>query len=116
MDQNTRLYEELPDRVEYNEKTVRDYAQLLYELANFTVAQYSIAFGLGFGLLGAVGFSLLSRPANMSAMAVTGFVTVGVGGLILGSKFGDSKAVFLRLKAQEALCKVQIERNTRKGE
>ncbi|MDE3111778.1 MAG: hypothetical protein KGK34_02445 [Chloroflexota bacterium] len=93
--------------VEYDPSIIRRYAQGLYDRADSIVLLYAVLGGLAGA---AVGYAI--------AVAVRFDVALGaVGGIIvlalIGYAYGESRAFWLRLQAQTALCQVQIEQNTR---
>ncbi len=90
--------------IEYNAALIEEFAARLYAQANFLLIKYiggGLLLGLGLGGWGAVTteqpLALLLAPA----LAVVGYF------------YARDRAFMLKLKAQVALCQVQIEKNTR---
>ncbi len=98
---------------EYDPGTIRKYADQLYARANWIVAEYVIA-GTVLGFLGGGvwGFIIASEPSKPP----TATLAAVVAGALLGGLFysiGRSKALQLKAQAQQMLCWVRIENNTR---
>jgi len=98
---------------EYDPITIRDYADQLYTRANWIIAEYVIG---GFLLGGAGGgvwaYIMATNPNKLSFAQLGGLV----GGALLGALFypvGKQKALHLKAQAQQMLCWVRIESNTR---
>lgn len=91
--------------VQYEPKVIEEFAASLYATADAIVVGYSL---LG-GLVGAVGgYVVLQSAGALFALFVGALL-----GWLLGFATGRSKAFNLRLQAQQALCQVRIEANTR---
>lgn len=94
--------------VQYDPKVIQEFAERLYSRAKAIVVVAAV--------LGAiVGFPAgiwLSIAMTRSPSIPAGFVGCVLGGL-LGYVIGTQRAFLLRLQAQQALCQVEIERNTR---
>jgi hypothetical protein len=88
--------------VAYDEAVIVRMAERLYAEAGRVVVTYAF--------LGAVCLGL-GGMAFGGEMAVVG----GLLGLAFGAAIGNARAEALRLQAQQALCQVQIERNTRRA-
>lgn len=96
--------------VSYDENVIVSFAERLYHRASSMVAVCT----LGGAMIGAVpaviAFSITrARPDAIAIIAVL----VGLIGGVIGGMIGSERAFRLRLLAQQALCQVQIERNTR---
>ena len=100
----------------YDANIIQTFAVALYKKAKAVVIDYTVR-GAVLGAL--CGFALLlfmntrganNPPANAGGLII---ILVLVFGLI-GYRIGKSRAFDLKLKAQTALCQVQIEKNTRK--
>jgi hypothetical protein len=96
--------------VKYDADVLQKHAGKLYSRAN-TIILTATVFGV---LIGAAsGFFLENVVQSGSAPVV-----IGACGLILGAvgySFGSARAFALKLMAQQALCQVQIEMNTRRS-
>ncbi len=94
--------------VEYNPIVIRRYANMLYNRASgiiFTWTVLGLIPGFFAGLLIAKSFQSDFEIAGVCI----GLLIGGIGGYIIGS----DRAFALKLRAQLALCQVQIEYNTR---
>ena len=112
--------------VSYNSDVVQDLANRLYEQANWTPLSLSfqgLVVGVFLGIVlggGALSFSGRDPVSQLSSM-ITGslgavwisIISLGLLGAWSGYSRGRIKAFDLRLRAQEALCQVQIEKNCR---
>lgn len=87
--------------VKYEPKVIQKFADKLYSQAN------SIAFSYGFlgAIVGAIVGGLVVKEG--------GALIFGAVACVLGVAAGINKGAELRLKAQEALCRMHIEWNTR---
>jgi hypothetical protein len=97
--------------IEYDSKLIYNFAENLYKQAAQVIFS-STLFGVVLGLVaGGVGdyFRFGRAEIKLGVFAVAGAL---VGGL-LGFMAGQQKAFELRLRAQTALCQVNIEQNTR---
>ncbi|MCA6602996.1 MAG: hypothetical protein ACK5U6_13830 [Pseudanabaena sp.] len=92
----------------YDERILREFADRLYNRANFIVLGYTV---LG-GLIGVIAFASLFPGLFRSNESLAIMITSVIGGSI-GCAMGSEKAFWLKLQAQTALCQAQIERNTR---
>lgn len=95
--------------VAYDASVIEEFAEALYAQAKWIVVRYC-AMGAVIGL--AIGYGFAGAARLRGAEAVVGGL-VGAAGLVLGYSAGRARAFFLRLQAQQALCEVQIEKNTR---
>lgn len=96
--------------VSYDENVIVSFADRLYRRASSMVVAYML-FGVMVGVLPvviAMGMNHV-RPNAIGAVAAM----VGLIGGVIGAMVGSERAFTLRLLAQQALCQVQIERNTR---
>ena len=94
--------------VEYDVKFIKEYAGSLYKQAKSIVpAHFFIGIFIGFFVFGTISYKLIGD---------LDFLIVACGilcGGVMGYGSGNNKAVELKLKAQQALCQIQIEENTR---
>ena len=97
--------------IQYDAQVIRAHAQALYDQALVLVIFWTLVSAVvGGGITALIFYSILQKPlAIWLTAAVIG------GGLCGGLSYfiGQSKASLLRLRAQMALCLVQIENNTR---
>lgn len=89
----------------YNPAVIQKFADKLYSQANTIIFSCTL---LGLMAGGGGGYTLGDHSTN-TMFAVGGAV---IGGL-LGLAIGVARAFHLKLKAQTALCQMQIEQNTR---
>src|SRR5690242_13570576 len=96
--------------VQYDEKIIQQFADQLYRTAQGIVWSYTIWGALiGAGGIYATGQALGGHTTP--ALVVVLAVLFGAAGYALGTR----KAFDLKLRAQTALCTVQIEQNTRRA-
>lgn len=93
--------------VRYDAAVIRKFADRLYSSARLILVLATL---LGAGALGAVAW--LVAKGNGSDPGLVTLAAGAVGGLI-GGAIGMELGFMLRLRAQIALCQVQIEENTR---
>lgn len=100
---------------QYNADIIRKFASKLYTRANLIVIFYALI-----GALAGVALGELTWITFKSHLAVEHRISEQeastIGGLfcmLLGAAYGQARAFWLRLQAQQALCQVQIEENTR---
>jgi hypothetical protein len=117
----------------YEPQILEEFAEKLYKEAGEIISSYCVGSILGGGFLGlligaAAGFAqpfiasgtpapTAGNPLSFSDAvpvdaAIAGIAFAALGG-ILGYYWGKEKAFELKLKAQQALCQLQIEKNTR---
>lgn len=96
--------------VTYDESVIVAFAERLYRRAATIVITTALLFML-FGAAGGAAVAALSRMPTDSRNGLA--VVMGLIGAIIGAVIGSERAFTLRLMAQQALCQVQIERNTR---
>lgn len=94
--------------VEYSSDVIEQFAERLYKEADSIVWNYTAA---GFMLGGVAGF-LVFAPF-MLLLAIIPAVVAAVFCAIVARGMGQAAAFKLRLQAQQALCQVAIEKNTR---
>jgi hypothetical protein len=95
--------------VKYDPDILRKYANQFYMKANLEILGWSVV-GL---FLGAVlGVALLALKLNDVSPELL-FLGALVGGAFLGFLWGREKAFMLKVQAQQILCQVEIEQNTR---
>lgn len=93
-------------KVTYDTNIIDEFATQLYRQADSIVASYTLLGALVGGLVGyMVGNSF---GAGSPAAVVFALVCAAV-----GYGLAQPRAFLLRLQAQQALCQVQIEKNTR---
>lgn len=95
----------MSDVLDYEPQVIVTYARQLYAEARSIVLRYLL---MGFALGWVVGYAV-SLPTNSGELMW--FIMLGGGGI--GGVVGRSKAFALKLRAQEVLCQLMIERNTR---
>lgn len=95
--------------IAYDAAVIEEFAEALYAQAKWIVIRYC-ALGLLIGFVIGYGFAAAARLRG--GEAVLGGV-VALAGVVLGYFAGLARAFLLRLQAQQALCQVQIEKNTR---
>lgn len=95
--------------VEYDPKFIKEYTNRLYSQAKAVVpAHFFIGLILGLLLFGSVSELLIGEFDFL-------IVAIGVlSGAIMGLGSGQQKAAEIRLRAQELLCYIKIEENTRR--
>lgn len=94
--------------VKYNPEIILQFANKLYQEADSIIFRSVIAWSLG-GVLPAIityYFANRSRIASLLLILVIPMV-------LIGYRLGKEKGTELRLKAQMALCQVEIEKNSR---
>ena len=90
-----------------NAEVIQQFAGALYKRAKQVVIMFTIIGGLvGVFIGGAVGDATVGAPLGI----IIGFVLFGW----IGNYFGTQRVFALKLMAQQALCQVQIEKNTKK--
>lgn len=90
----------------YDPEIIKQYADLLYQKAERVILGPTIALGLmglGMGLL----LRAVGAGSGLLALSLAG------GGGFAGWQIGQMRAFQLRLQAQQALCQLQTEINTR---
>jgi hypothetical protein len=95
--------------VTYDENIILTFTERLYRRAASMVIAYAL-FGAMVGALAGVGIAIAtSTPELIKGVAAA----IGAVGAVIGGMVGSERAFALRLLAQQALCQVQFERNTR---
>lgn len=95
----------------YDPDAIRTFANYLYVRANLTIAFYTLAFGLVGG--GGLFVALLSLGRGLyDSTTLIVWALLSFAACILGAMWGVQKSYLLKLRAQEALCLLQIEINT----
>lgn len=104
--------------IEYEPTVIREFADKLYARAATIVLAHSVAGGLSGVAVGAwagAWTAYLDRRAGGALLIIASFAVVGgVLVALLGYLVGSARAFALRLQAQQALCQLQIEENTRR--
>ncbi len=100
----------MPKGIDYDPEVIQSFANALYAQASKIIFTY---FLIGFIVGGAIGFFLgaAASPGSEMMVALIGGVIVG----LLGTSAARTKAFQLKLQAQQVLCQLSIEKNTRKG-
>ena len=96
--------------IEYNPEIIQEFAKRLYRQANGVIISYTIV-GLLIGLLVGFVFMALTR-GRATEIPIVFSISCFVFSLI-GFLRGREKAMWLKLKAQLALCQIEIEKNTK---
>lgn len=94
--------------VAYDPEVIRKFAQKLYERAERMVVRSTLLWTV-LGFMGGVG---LGRAAQAGGNTLLGLVGAAFGGVV-GFMWAQERAFALKLSAQQALCQVAIEQNTR---
>lgn len=98
--------------VGYEARIIESFAEALYAEAKAVVIRHAVLSALA-------GSALLAAPVVAGgARGGTPILSGVIGallGLAVGVSSGRTKACGLRLQAQQALCQLQIEKNTRAG-
>jgi hypothetical protein len=112
----------------YEPQILEEFADRLYKQAAEIISQAVVGGIVGGLLVGAlfgagagVGLLVLEQapgvsgdtPSMVLAGGAIGFCLLAVVGGVIGYFTGKEKSFELRLKAQQALCQLQIEKNTR---
>jgi hypothetical protein len=92
--------------IKYDPAIIQKLANNLYSQASTIIAVCTL-FGLVIG--GGGGYVLGEGLGQGGIIAIVGAVIIGA----LGFAIGQSRAFMLKLRAQEALCQLYIEQNTR---
>ncbi|MBL8744765.1 MAG: hypothetical protein JNK58_00255 [Phycisphaerae bacterium] len=92
----------------YDEHIIEQYADRLYRRARGVILNWAVALGVFFGGLA----YFLARAADVESLSFVGAVGAAIG-LVVGFLIGTERAFAIRLKAQQTLCQLQIEKNTR---
>lgn len=93
--------------VSYDAAVIQEFADTLYSDAKTIAVRFTLfgfVFGIGIGYAIANGLGIDGTKTGM---------VVAVAGGVLGYMHGQTKAFALRLQAQQALCQVEVEKNTR---
>ena len=94
--------------VQYDPKIIAQHAEALYQRASRIVFTSGFwGFLMGAAALGAA----TAASSNTGAFALVG----GLVGAVLGVSVGRGRAFVYQLQAQQALCQVEIEANTRRA-
>jgi len=100
--------------VAYDERVIQRHADSLYARGRRATVVYglaSAAMGLGIGYT--FSYAVTSGAAERESLRLLLAAALGVFGLVLGLVAGSQRASVLKLHAQQALCQLQIEVNTR---
>jgi hypothetical protein len=96
------------ESVRYDASVIQEFADRLYREAASIVIKSTI-FG---ALVGAIVLVVLAVVVQQRENLGTGAAIGALLGGLVGYSRGESRAFELRLRAQQALCQVQIERHT----
>src|ERR1700732_1193393 len=96
------------ESVTYDAAVIQDFADRLYREAAVIVFKATFLGVLGGAIVGVSMAAVIQQRQNLGIAAMIGAV---LGGLV-GYSRGRERAFELKLKAQEALCQVQIEKHT----
>ena len=94
----------------YDPSIIGEFAVGLYKQADRMMISWGIRLALAGGVIGFLAGAIPTR--TLDGGAIPG-VLVALLGAMLGGAYGREKAFELRLRAQEALCLLQTEINTR---
>ena len=97
----------ISDEIEYDSAVIQEYARAMYQNATWYEVGYTIM-GIVAGII--LGLLAGASSENGGMFAFFGAMIAGV----IGYSIGRSKAFWLRLQAQLALCQVEIEKGVRK--
>lgn len=92
--------------IEYQPQVIQQHAKYLYDRAKTIVVLYTIIFALA-GI--SVGYITSLALDQSGFLAIVAALALGLCGFMVGRM----KSFEFRLKAQTALCQMQIEENTR---
>jgi hypothetical protein len=96
----------------YNPRIIEEAAQGLYQRAATIVVLSAVRYLVGFGIFGFVAGFAIAR-FEVSGAVVGAFVCAAIGAFV-GAAAGETHAFQYRLQAQQVLCQLQIEINTRR--
>lgn len=101
--------------MEYDAKVIEHFAAGLYQHAAKAIRE-ATALGCFLGAVPGLplGVAEMARANDSLGGLVLAATCIAVGGYF-GRQRGRARAFMLRLQAQEAMCQVQIERNTRRS-
>ena len=97
--------------VHYDPSIIQTSADALYKEADVIVRDTMIKYGISLLIVGLVTGAALKLSSIMICLVAFLFALVGA---LVGKSAAQMKAFKLRLKAQTALCQVEIEKNSRK--
>lgn len=92
--------------VQYQPAVIAEFASKLYSEASSLVIKWALMIGVVGAVIG--GFVGAGKGGGMVPLIA------GLVGALFGASYGREKAFTLRLQAQQALCQLQIEQNTRR--
>lgn len=99
---------------QYDPTIIASFAERLYVQAGRIIFMFAALGGLVSCIGGGVLGSLMGGHSDGSSFAMVGALALGAAGAWLGYSFGRERAFELKLRAQTALCQLQIELNTRR--
>ena len=97
------------EHVKFDPRVVQEFADRLYRQADLMALSSAIVGSLIGITLGAVSASLIHQTTHMTMVLLAGALICGLLGYVRGRERGFS----LKLNAQQALCQIHIERNSR---
>ena len=92
--------------VQYQPAVIAEFASKLYSEASSLVIKWALMLGVVGAVIG--GFVSAGKGGGGMVPLIAGLV-----GALFGASYGREKGFTLRLQAQQALCQLQIEQNTR---
>lgn len=93
--------------VEFQPAVIVEFASRLYKQADRLVITWMFALGI----LGFLAGSMAGSVARMSPLMPG--VVISLIGALFGASYGRNQGFEMRLRAQQAMCQLQIEINTR---
>lgn len=100
--------------VAYDERVIQRHADGLYARGRRAAVVYGLASAaMGVGVGYTFSYAVTSGAAERESLRLVLAALLGVFGLVLGLVAGSERASVLKLHAQQALCQLQIEVNTR---
>lgn len=97
--------------VRYDPRLIQMMADNLYSEADSIIFVYTVLGALFGGFIGYLGAQVTTNLTAQGVATVVGAVVFGLFGLLVA----QARAFTLRLRAQEALCQMSIEANTRRA-
>src|SRR4051794_20777974 len=96
--------------VTYQPEVIEQFAERLYAEARMIIVKYALVWGI---VAAIAALALVTSNKDLKGatgtFAIAGFAAGALGGGVIG--YG--KSFLLRLQAQQALCQLQTEKNTR---
>jgi hypothetical protein len=98
------------ETVSYDPEVIQEFARRLYQRARTITLMYALV-GLLVGFAVALAVLALTQHGKLENNGVMGIAAIV--GALFGYFAGTEKAFKLRLEAQQALCQIEIEKNSR---